>query len=67
MMQANFRMLYGIQYNQWAKPRRTNAQLWPIPSIDGGEVEQLTEEEIYERNKEIIANYKKLTGDINVN
>lgn len=66
-MQANFRMLYGMQYNQFCKPKKTNAQLWPIPSIDGGGVEPMTDAEMYERNKQVIENYKKLTGDINVN
>jgi len=63
----NFRALFTLQYNQWAKPsdRKTPQQLWPL-SID--EIEQMSEEEMYERNRLVIEDYyrrhpEKLTSN----
>jgi len=56
-MSANFRALFHLQYNQWAKHPKQPEQLWPL-SFDHTENE-LTEEEMYARNAAIIATYLK--------
>jgi hypothetical protein len=55
---SNFRALFYLNYNQWAKQKMSPQKLWPL-SIDQAEkTKQLTMEEIYERNKKIIGNGK---------
>lgn len=51
MMSANFRAIFHLQYNQWAKHAKSPSQLWPLSIDDKGL--QLSEEEMYERNKRI--------------
>lgn len=58
-MSANFRALFHLQYCQWSKHPKSAEQLWPLNSIDG-EIEQLTEEEMYARNKKIIEQFKDM-------
>lgn len=59
-MASNFRALFQLQYNQWAKHSKSAKELWPL-SIDtvGNE---LTEDEMYERNRIIIEKYKDKYG-----
>jgi len=56
MMSANFRMLYTLQFNQWAKrgQQKQPAKLWPL-SFDTDH--ELPAEEMYARNAEIIEQY----------
>lgn len=56
-MSANFRALFHLQYNQWAKHPKQAERLWPL-SIDHIE-DELTEDEMYARNKAVIAAYLK--------
>lgn len=55
VMSANFRALFSLHYNQWAKSKKSPEQLWQL-SIDGG-INNLTEEEMYERNKKVIQDH----------
>jgi hypothetical protein len=57
-MSANFRMLFTLTYNQWAKNAKSPETLWPLISIDET-IEPLTEDEMYARNKAIIEQYTK--------
>lgn len=57
VMSANFRALFQLQYNQWAKHPKQAEQLWPL-SIDDRYDEELTEDEMYARNAAIIAAYQ---------
>jgi len=57
-MSANFRMLFALNFNQWSRNAKSPEVLWPLPSIDG-EIEVLSEEDMYARNKAIIAQYYK--------
>lgn len=62
-MASNFRALFQLQFNQWAKlgERKSASELWPL-SIDENEVEPLTDEEMYKRNEEIINKYRERYG-----
>ena len=57
---SNFRALFHLQFNQWSKERRSAHELWPL-SIDNMPNE-LTEEEMYERNAKIIKAYQEKHG-----
>jgi len=57
-MSANFRMLFWLNHNQWAKYPKNPEYLWPLSSIDE-QIEVLTEDQMYERNKIIIEQYNK--------
>ena len=57
LMSANFRALFHLQFNQWAKNPKSRHELWPL-SIDEIPDSNLTMNEIYERNREIIARYR---------
>lgn len=50
-MSANFRALFTLQFNQYAKHPKNPDQLWPL-SWDSAN--DMTMDEIYERNKRII-------------
>lgn len=52
MMSANFRALFWLQFNQYAKTPKSQTQLWPL-SFD--HVNDETADEMYERNRKIIA------------
>ena len=56
-MASNFRALFHLQYNQWAKYTKSAQELWPL-SIDEN-VQVLSEEEMYERNARIIAEFER--------
>ena len=56
-MASNFRALFQLQFNQWSRNPKSANELWPL-SIDENYTEQLTEEELYARNKKIIDQYK---------
>ena len=49
----NFRSLFTLGYNQYAKHPKTQEQLWPL-SIDKNSTNKMDIEDIYERNKKII-------------
>lgn len=53
-MAANFRRLFALQYNQWAKQGHQMKEwsLWPL-SIDKTEIDEQEAEEMYKRNREI--------------
>lgn len=63
-MSANFRALFHLQYCQWAKHPKSAESLWPLDHIDQ-QIEQLSEEEMYKRNKAIIEHYYPNSTDIN--
>lgn len=56
VMSANFRALFVLNFNQWANHKKTAEQLWPL-SFDYED--QLSEEEMYARNKLVIEDYYK--------
>lgn len=62
MMQANFRSLFTLGYNQYAPKgkSKTAKELWPIESIDGHKAGKQATEDIYQRNKKIIEANKNL-------
>lgn len=60
-MASNFRALFHLQFNQWSKYPKGAAELWPL-SIDENNTEQLTEEELYGRNEQIINKYRERYG-----
>jgi len=51
-MSANFRALFWLSFNQWSKTPKSSESLWPL-SIDS-DGQELSMDEIYERNKRII-------------
>ncbi len=51
-MASNFRALFTIQYNQFAKHAKGATELWPL-SIDSHK-EELNAEDMYARNKRVI-------------
>ena len=56
IMSSNFRALYYLSFNQWAKTPMSAQELWPL-SIDAEtspDDENLTIEQIYERNAKFI-------------
>lgn len=55
-MAANFRALFTLTFNQYAKHPKEPHQLWPL-QID--HVNDLSMEEVYERNKRIINSMEK--------
>ena len=58
-MQAdNFRQLFTLQYNTWAEHKKSQYELWPL-EIDNINRIVLSEEEMYERNKQVIEAYYK--------
>lgn len=59
-MAANFRALFQLQFNQWSKHPKSATELWPL-SIDDKQ-EELTDEEMYKRNEEIINQYRERYG-----
>lgn len=59
-MASNFRALFQLQFNQWSKYPKQAAELWPL-SIDD-QSEQLTDEEMYQRNEIIINKYRERYG-----
>jgi len=56
-MSANFRMLFTLNFNQWSKHPKDPETLWPL-SFDN-QIEVLSEDEMYARNKAIIEQYNK--------
>ena len=56
MEASNFRSLFLLQYNQWAKTPKTAHELWPL-AIDN--VETIPIEEVYERNKRMVKYFRK--------
>lgn len=59
VMASNFRALFHLQYNQWAKHGKQASELWPL-SIDNKE--ELPEDELYKRNERIIKAYRGKYG-----
>lgn len=59
-MSSNFRALFQLQFNQWAKHPKEAHILWPL-SIDRT-IEPLTDEEMYKRNAEIIRLFTEKHG-----
>jgi len=57
LQSANFRNLFTLQYNSTQKQQKTAQRLWPL-SIDDIDkpTSNMTMEEIYERNRKILAN-----------
>jgi len=53
IMASNFRALFALQYNQWAKHPMKPENLWPL-DID----EKPDAKEIYKRNEKIIKDYE---------
>ena len=52
---ANFRSLFTLGYNQYAKHPKSANQLWPL-GIDGSnQSSTMTADEMYARNRDIIA------------
>lgn len=53
----NFRALFTLQFNQWAKKseQKKPSQLWPL-SFDNNQKQ--TSEDMYERNKKLIESIK---------
>lgn len=49
----NFRSLFTLGYNQYAKHPKTQEQLWPL-SIDKNLTKKMDIEDIYDRNRKII-------------
>ena len=60
-MASNFRALFQLQFNQWSRHPKQAHELWPL-SIDENHIEQLTEEEMYKRNEQIINKYRERYG-----
>lgn len=56
-MSSNFRALFHLQFNQWAKYSKSAHELWPL-SIDEN-VQVLSEDEMYARNARIIAEFER--------
>jgi hypothetical protein len=57
--QASYiRNLFHLQFNQWSKQKVSAEKLWPLPEIDT--IEELDEEEMYERNKRLIDAFQKM-------
>lgn len=59
-MSENFRALFQLQYNQWAKFTKQASELWPLSIDDQPEV--ITDDEMYKRNEEIIRQYRERWG-----
>ena len=57
-MASNFRALFQLQFNQWSRHPKSANELWPL-SIDENYEIELTEDEMYARNKAIIDRYMK--------
>lgn len=57
-MSANFRALYYLMFNQWAKTPKSPHELWPL-SIDKEEDEEPIEQ-TYERNRQLIEQLTKI-------
>ena len=58
---SDFRMLYALYYNSNSEEskRKSPEKLWPL-SIDEKEIE-ISEEDMYERNKRLIEYFNKET------
>jgi len=52
-MSANFRALFWLSFNQFAKTPKKAESLWPL-SIDGDKTGGVADEDMYERNTRII-------------
>jgi len=61
VLASNFRALFTLQFNQWSKNPKKAENLWPL-SMD--EIEQLTADEMYARNRNIIASIEA-SGSMN--
>lgn len=51
---SNFRALFALTFNQWAKKGEAKSPeaLWPLPMLDDL-VPKMTADEMFERNKQI--------------
>jgi len=54
MDSANFRALFTLGYNQYAKSPKSATQLWPLGIDNTNQSTTLTSDEMFQRNKQII-------------